>query len=127
MSMNKKEQEMMEELKAKLELALAFRRTTPVKPDVPPPQGFNVLTDGWLPVGAKGTSARVEPACSSSTSHGIHRTDKTTSQNPRSLYSTKVLALRALRWAVEEDCAKRLLAIDRQIEMTAGDAKGESQ
>lgn len=59
---------------------------------------------------------RVEPACSSEISHGFGSNDETRSQGGMALYSTRMLALRALRNAVEMDCAKRLLDIDERIE-----------
>lgn len=115
MAMNKTE-------KAALEAALteaSLRRTSPVEPDVPPPgAGSKVgeLTKGFLPVAEMSDSARVETACSSSVYHSTRSQTKTDSQGARPLYSTKLLALRALRYKVESECAKRLRSIDRMIE-----------
>ena len=48
--------------------------------------------------------------------HSIGRDDKTTTQQPLSLYSTKLLALRGLRNAIEKDCMSRLRRVDQLIE-----------
>ncbi len=118
--MNKKETAAFEALQNELRLAKSLRFTEPVRPDVPPPtseERGNRLTVGYDFAGALGTAGgRVEVACSSSVHHALGRTDKTTSQGSRALYSTRLLALRALRHEVEQECAKRLAGIDKQIE-----------
>jgi hypothetical protein len=110
MAMNKKERETLEA--ALTECAL--RRTAPVAPDVAPPKG-NELSTGFLHVGGM-SYGRIEPACSSSINHGRGQTNRTTSQGARWLYSTKLLALKALRYEVETECARKLRSIDREIE-----------
>lgn len=55
-------------------------------------------------------------ACSSYIHHGIDSDTKTTAQGSRHLFSTKLLALRALRREIEKHSAKRLRDIDRMIE-----------
>ncbi len=117
MVMNKKE-------KAALEAALteaALRRTSPVQTDVAIPQGYGrELSTGWLYAGEKSREGgRVSASCSSSIHHAFGRTDATTTQNARRLFSTKLLALQALRYATEEDCCKQLRRIDRFIEAAA--------
>lgn len=112
MAMTKKEKEALE---AALTVA-ALRTTTDVSPDVPPPTGGG-LSKGFAVVGERSDYMRVEPACSSSVHHGVGHQDKTTSQNARHLYSTKMLALKALRRAIERDCAERLRRVDRMIEV----------
>lgn len=118
--MNKKETAAFEQLQQELRLAKALRFTEPVSADVPPPSSNergSRLTVGYDYAGAAGTAGgRVEVACSSSNCHALGRTDKTTSQGSRALYSTKLLALRALRNEIEQGCAARLAAIDKQIE-----------
>lgn len=100
--------------------ACALRMTTEVLPDVSPPDcksdPSGKLTNGWLPVGEEGYRPRVEQACSSCTSHGTGRWDKTTTQGSRHLFSTKLKALRALRHYIEMQCAKSLRRIDVWIE-----------
>lgn len=115
--MNKKEQAMVEELKERLGIAAAFHRTTKVPTDVPPPApgGADGLTKGFMAWSA-GTSPRVEPACSSSCFHAFGRTDNTDSQGSVCLHSTRLRALRALRFEMEEDFAYRLSKVDQQIE-----------
>ena len=111
--MNKKEQAEMQALREQLHLSNALRFTeTPAGPDVPPPD-FAGLSKGFL-YHAHG-EGRVAPACSSAVSHNFGSNEKTSTQNPRHLYSTKLLALRALRHEMELDCAKRLARIDALI------------
>src|ERR1035437_5931809 len=114
--MNKKETAAMDDLRKQLAIAKAMRFTEPVLPDVPIPSGHDTLTKGFLFAGGFNSYARVEPSCSSSAHHNFGRTEKTTTQNPRTLYSTKLLALRAMRYAVEKECAQTLAGIDQQIE-----------
>lgn len=96
--------------------ASALRTTCDVAPDVFPSQSLANLAKGWVPVASANSHARVEPACSGPVSHGIGQQEKTTSQRPICLYSTKLLALKALRREVERDCAQRLRKVDRMIE-----------
>lgn len=114
MAMSKKERAEMEELRQRLSTIAALRWTEPVEPDVPVPdwKTGNELSKGFLPCG----SDRVEVACSSSCYHAIGRNDKTNSQQARWLYSTRLLALRALRHRVELESAHKLARIDAQIE-----------
>lgn len=88
-------------------------------PDVQPPTGSGLVT-GYL---YNAYTNRVDVACTSSVTHAFGRDDKTTTQHPRSLYSTRLRALLALRNAVERECAERLAKIDRMIE-EAGEQPG---
>jgi len=112
MPMNKKEKEKLE----KLLTISALRYTADVVPDVPPPSTSDSLSTGFIHVGSFSNSPRVEKACSSSCYHSVGRVDKTDSQGARFLYSTELQAAKALRRAVEKDCADRLRKIDRMIE-----------
>lgn len=110
--MTKKEQ-------AALEAALtqsALRATSPQIPDVPLPTSWDALSKGWLPVAAGYDSARAEPACSSSVHHATGQTHKTTTQGPRVLFSSRLSALRQLRYETEQEAARKLRRIDRMIE-----------
>ena len=109
--MTKKEKEALEAALT----AAALRTTGDVAPDVPPPSSGG-LSKGFAVVAETSDYARVEPACSSSVHHGTGQQDKTTTQGPRHLYSTKEMALKALRRAVERHCAERLRRVDRMIE-----------
>jgi adenosylmethionine-8-amino-7-oxononanoate aminotransferase len=108
MTMTKKEREEVRELR----VMAALRWTQPVEPDVPPPG--HGLTVGYLPVGELGSDPRVSEACSSSISHGLNHT-KTTTQKPRTLYSTRLLALKAMRHMLEKRFAEMLANVDEQI------------
>lgn len=63
---------------------------------------------------------RVFPAWSTARAHGEgHRSDKTSrligSKGSTDLFSSRLLALRAMRYETERQAAERLLAIDRKI------------
>jgi len=120
MAMNKKEQAEFAELRRKLAMALAFRQTQAVEKDVPIPKAgyshgfdFNIynhtITEYWSgftshytedPTGKKGYFSG--------------------SQNGKPLYSTRLLALKALRHAVENQAAKDLADIDIEIASEGG-------
>jgi hypothetical protein len=46
--------------------------------------------------------------------------DRTNAQEPARLYSTRLRALRAMRYAVEQDCCRRLAAVYVMIEKELG-------
>lgn len=113
--MTKKEQEQVRQLKERLSTLAALRWTDEVLPDIPIP-GFNdPLAKGYTPC-----YDRVEPACSSSGFHAVGRQDKTGSQRPLSLYSTRLLALKALRHQMELGFAKKLATVDLWIAAEKG-------
>lgn len=118
MSMNKKEKALLESLK--VENSLRF--TAEILPDVPPPDGCAELTKGYL---FNEYSLRVEKACSSSIYHSTGRDDKTTSQGTRELFSTELLALKAMRHVIELKCARELRAVDILIENNRAEALPE--
>jgi hypothetical protein len=98
-------------------LRLALRWTEPVKPDVPPPDysARDNLSKGWAVAGS-GHYGRVEKACSSSIYHAVGNCEKTTTQGSRSLFSSRLLALRAMRNQAELEYARSLLEWDAKIE-----------
>jgi len=122
MAMTKKEQQAMADLQQELRLAKAMRFTEDVRPDVAPPSGSG-LTKGFLYNNYIGghSGPHVEPACSGCVSHAFGQDDHTTTQDPKFLYSTRLLALRALRHSVEIQVATLLAGIDQQIEEELGD------
>jgi hypothetical protein len=70
-----------------------------IKPNVHPPDTFQTIVNGWRayrPHGYNRINPIVEKACTSSIYHSIGQWDKTTSQNPISIYSSPSLALRSL-------------------------------
>lgn len=116
MSMNKKEQAEFAAAKKAVIVARALNWREPVLPDVDIPkaggrtQGFTYNTH----------SATIMYAISSSVSHATGWSEfpaKTSSQRPLSMYSTKLRALKALRHAVEKECAEKLANIDVQIQV----------
>lgn len=115
MAMNKKELAEFEALKRQAAVNRALRWTKPVARDLPPPEKFSETTHGF---DFNTYNASVFPAWSSSVTHGTGIYDKKTrsaSQNCCSLFSTEVLALRALRHALENEAAKKLADIDARI------------
>lgn len=96
---------------ARIRAALHWTEEAPPK-DVPPPTGNGLSTGFAFNVYGR----RVDVACSSAVFHAVGRTDQTTTQGSRALYSTRLLALQALRNALEWEFAKELDKIDRQIE-----------
>ena len=112
--MTKKELAAFEELQLKLRMVIALRMTDQVtQPDVAPPTEPFELTTGWV---FNSHARRVNVACSSGTGHSFGRNDKTDSQQPAWLYSSKKLALQAMRHELELEFAKALLLVDKQIE-----------
>tara|TARA_R100001510_G_scaffold25356_1_gene22240 strand:- start:338 stop:757 length:420 start_codon:yes stop_codon:yes gene_type:complete len=84
--------------------------------DVPKPRGEG-MTTGWN----YNSHTRVAmPMWSTSVTHGHGHERKSGSQQGIALFSTKLRALRALRRAVEVDCARKLAAIDEQIRAEGG-------
>lgn len=91
--------------------ALHWSDDSDVRPDVPVPDR-NELTTGWT---FNAYARRVDVACSSSAFHAVGRTDKTTTQQPLALYSTRERALRALRVALEREFAEALAKVDAEV------------
>ena len=117
MAMSKKEQETVRELKRKLSVLAALRWTDAVHPDIPIPD-FQTITKGWM-TGYE----RADKAMSSSISHKRGDwEDRSWSQQPRALYSTELLALKALRHEMEEQFAEKLASVDLQIARAKGEA-----
>lgn len=117
MAMNKKELCEMKGLKEALCLAKALRWTEPVMKDVSPPAQYSESTSGFV---FNAYSSSVSAAWSSPVSHGIgssvRETKSSGSQGSISMFSSRLLALRGLRHAVECEVALRLANIDQQIE-----------
>lgn len=124
MAMTKKEQEAMKEAIDRANLLAALRWTEPVSKDLPPPSHSwkpgsteSRYTEGWA---FNDYNKTVYQAWSESISHGTgpYPSDsryRSASQRPLSMFSTKLLALKALRHAVEKIAAADLMEIDRQI------------
>lgn len=119
MAMNKAEKAALEDAKTQA----ALRWTAPVEPDVPAPS-YNSkpgIAEGYH---YNSYSLAVPKMWSTSLYHGQgERSKYGGSQGSRSLYSTKLLALRAMRHSIECECAKKLRDIDRLIEAEAAAAK----
>lgn len=115
MKLSKKKQAELAEQEREACIRAALHWTEPAGgPDVLPPNHYtDELRTGYM---FNMYYLRIEEACTSSAYHSVGRTDKTTSQRPLALYSTRLRALRALRNVVERECAEKLAQIDRLIE-----------
>lgn len=117
MAMTKKEKAEFDSAIYSAELLAALRWTQEVNPDLPKPQNFNNHIEGW---DFNAVTKKVEKYWSDSVSHGPGESyaQKTYgSQKGMPLYSTKSLALKALRHAIELKAAQDLLAIDKRIDL----------
>jgi hypothetical protein len=121
MSMTKKEKEFIDKFITELMIQAAFRWTDAVTYDIQPPtlDDSDRLRKGFL---FNAHYLIVDKACTSSIFHSSRGDEKTTTQNPHPLYSTRLLALKAMRHEVEKACAMKLLKIDVQIEAERGKA-----
>lgn len=108
MAMTKAERKAFADMEQRLYLAMAWRRTGHVERDLRPPESGG-LSKGW---DFNSHNLHVYKSCSSSVSHGSGW-EKTSTQNARSLYSTRERAIAALRYAVEQESVERLAKIDR--------------
>lgn len=123
MAMTKKEKAEFEAAILQAKTLAALRWTEPVAPDLPVPKSFE-KTSGWH---FNDYNKSVMQMWSESVSHG-HGTerDRTISgrQGGKALYSTELLALKALRHAVEREAAAALLKIDDTIAAIAHKENG---
>lgn len=113
MAMTKKEKAEFEAAIKRANTLSALRWTDPVEKDLPRPDRGS--TSGW---DYNAYSVRVYQAWSEPVSHGDGpaRNGYSGSQGGIALFSTKLLALKALRHAVECDSAEKLRKIDEMIE-----------
>ena len=104
------------ELSHTQQLLRATQTSENVEPDVNPPESSCELSRGYIAL-FKTLSPRptVDPACSSCVGHGIGSHTRINSQGARCLYSSPALALKALRYEVEQEYLNRLAAIDKAI------------
>jgi hypothetical protein len=115
MAMTKKEQAEFDAALDRANTLAALRWTWPVEKDVPVPSGWAESTTGW---DFNAYSVKVEQMWSEASSHGPGAMRAgIASQRGCELFSTRLLALRALRHAVENDSAGKLRKIDEQIEL----------
>ena len=120
MAMTKKEKAEYQAALERCETLAALRWTDPVERDVPAPtyeSPSGTYSEGW---DYNAHSKRVWIGWSGPVSHGDGPAPSgviylSGSQNPRSMFSTKVLALKAMRNEIEMMSAKNLREIDRMI------------
>lgn len=121
MAMTKKEKAEYQAALERCETLAALRWTDPVERDVPAPKiesPYGTYSEGWdynahsqrVWLGWSGTISHGEGTAPDS---GIYKNGGR--QNPTAMFSTKALALRAMRHEIEMMSAEKLLKIDRQI------------
>ena len=127
MAMNKKEREELEAAKT----VAALRWTAPVHTDVPPPEpSTGGETNGW---DFNSHSMRVRRSWSTCISHGEGESNDrrygSAAQGGVHLFSTRLLALRAMRHQIERTVAATLRSVDRMIEeeLAKGTEGGEQK
>jgi len=111
MAMTKKEQIAYE---AALTSA-ALRHTASVPTDLEASQEVPFISGYHVSMGSI-FSYGVKEACSSTVGHSLGSKEKTTSQRAIPLHSTEELALRELRFRMEQEFAKHLRKVDIMIE-----------
>jgi len=115
MAMTKKERAEFDAAIAKAKLLAALRWTSIVQKDVPKPVEYGESSEGF---DFNSDAARIDHQWSEYIRHGdMPKTNRTAYQEGKRLFSTRLLALRAMRHEVEIECARKLLNIDKQIEV----------
>jgi hypothetical protein len=115
MAMTKKERAEFDKLILKAETLTALRWTSPIEPDLLPPTEYDKIVQGW-------SFNRYSMLVSESWSgycrngSGIYSKNSSASQGGKKQFSTKILALKAMRHEVEYANAKNLLLIDKMID-----------
>lgn len=94
------------------ELSLALKLTGDIERDVEIPKTHSKIVNGW---NFNVYSGDVLKSCSSSVSHNHGYWDRTAIQKPIRQFSSKLLATKALRRAMEIRYAENLLALDQEI------------
>ena len=105
--MTKAEKQYVEELEIRCSMLL----TPKIKPDIIPTDA-DVIINGYY---HSPYSKKVSKACSISLFHGIDQWDKTNQRGALPLYSSRLLALRALRAELSWNMATELYYIDKRI------------
>lgn len=108
--MNKREQAEHEALKTRLALRFTDGEFAP---DIPPPPAFGDVTRGYT---LSLHYREAVPACSSHSTHGLGKETESIRRGGLALYSSEVLALRALRQQLEAQFAGQLREVDKKIE-----------
>lgn len=107
--MTKLEQQVFENMK----IQCALRFTEKVYPDILPPENFDKIVNGYS---FNSYSEKVEKSCSSRLAHSLYAWNKTNSRESIEQYSSRLLALKAMRYEMEQIFAKKLYAVDVLIE-----------
>lgn len=130
--MNKKERAEYQAAIDRCETLAALRWTDPVERDVPAPtpdSASGTYSEGWdYNAHSKlvwlGWSGPVSHGDGPAPSGGLYRSGR---QNSRSLFSTKALALKAMRNEIERMAAENLREVDRRIALETASKLLESK
>lgn len=120
-SVTKKEQAVFDAAIERAETLAALRWTEPVERDVMPPKSLSETLEGWEFSECRAwdslSKEAVYPMWTESACHGTRKPhDYIASHGSRQLFSTELLALKALRHAIELKAANTLRQIDARIE-----------
>ena len=111
--MTKKEQAELDGLRSQLVLLNAFHFTPKVEPDIAVPTNFSHCVLRWS---FNAHASRTYPSWSKAVAHGEgHEHTRHGAQDGIRQYSSQVLALKALRHALEQKFASELAAVDARI------------
>lgn len=123
MAMNKAEKALLAQKDIEIEMLtaqLALHATRDVDFDVEPPKGCGAVVQGWHAhwhPDSLGWGMRAEPALTTAASHALGKDAvRTNRQQGISMYSTRELALRAIRRKIELYAAQQLRKCDLLIE-----------
>lgn len=107
-------QDWLRDVNRDLAMERAMRRSPFIERDLKPSDGhLPELTKGW-DYNSNGDSFSVYKACSSSIYHGFGW-EKTSAQRPLTMFSTEMLAMKALRYSMAEKYASNLAEVDAKI------------
>jgi hypothetical protein len=124
MSLNLKEKAEFARLQDEVRIARALRWTEPVACDLHAPAVAGKVAQGFA---FDAESRTILPVWSSCARHGAgvylkNRGKDASGTGPANMFSTELLALRALRCELERKAAEALAAIDARIEKLASDS-----
>ena len=114
--MNKAEKAELEGLRQDLRMVKALKFTDVVYPDIPIPTLCDDVAKGFTFTSYVSMHPQVKIACSSSRSHSTCRDNNPNTQGGIELYSSRLLALKALRNSFERQFAGELARIDQEIQ-----------
>ena len=122
MAITKKERAEFDAAILKASTLAALRWTSPVEPDLMPPTVWKEVVTGWL---YNSYNSCIYQTWSTTINHGSgdYSEGAYASQKSVKQYSTRILALKALRYDTELKNARELLRIDKMIDVELNEVK----